>query len=95
MRYRGDVGYMSGEDWSASAREVAERSQSQMMGSTVFLGWIAVGFLLLLAWLGDSVGLLAAAVVAALATLCWHGMNFRKRHRWDRLEAKAAAEDHP
>jgi Flp pilus assembly protein TadB len=84
---------MSGEDWTASAREVAERSQSQMMGSTVFLGWIAVAFLLLLAWLGDSVGLLVGASAAAAATLCWHGLNYRKRHRWDRLKAKAADRD--
>ena len=86
------MGNIGGREWFATARETTLKSQTQMMGSASFLGWIGVVVFLVLAGLGRSLGFAVAAGVLGLVTICWQVVNHRRRHRWDHLMAKAAQE---
>jgi Flp pilus assembly protein TadB len=78
----------------AQATDTARRSQSRMMGSASFLGWGVVGLFVVLAVLGPSPGFLAAALVLGAAMVTWEVLKYRRAHRWDRLEARAARQPH-
>lgn len=81
-----------GYTFVATAREVARRSQTQMMGSASILGWLVTAMLVALGAAARATGLFLIGVGLVAVMTWWEIRNHRRRHRWDRLEERAAAQ---